>query len=352
MMESILFSICIPNYNYSRFIKATIQSVLDQDYHNFEIIVSDNASTDDSEEVVLAFGDPRIKFLRNKYNIGFSPNLDKATATAKGDYILLLSSDDLMKPGALSCYAELINRYQERGRELVLMSATDVIDEKGNITGYKKAQTGDVINYYSGLNHHIDLEAEMNLLDGRDVLKGLISGTFQPAGQFLTTCFSRKLYQEVGGYNTPMSLYPDAFFSHKLLSKNPVVVYVNRPFFAYRVHSNNNLASINKLANIKHLVDNYLLSLSFSRELLQDLELTDASAKKSFISNVILKPALYSVLGGQAGKALRLLAFGYASFPGLILSQPSFYTTILLSPLTPLFRLGNFLHSRIKQPTR
>ena len=69
------FSICIPNYNYGKYIGDTIQSVLNQTYQNFEIIIVDNASTDDSIEIIKSFKDKRIKLFLNKYNIGFAPNL-------------------------------------------------------------------------------------------------------------------------------------------------------------------------------------------------------------------------------------------------------------------------------------
>ena len=99
--NNIKFSVCIPNYNYEKYIGKTIQSVLDQCYKNFEIIIADNASTDNSIKVVRSFKDDRIIIIKNNYNIGFSPNLDKATENASGDYLILLSSDDLMSLGTL-----------------------------------------------------------------------------------------------------------------------------------------------------------------------------------------------------------------------------------------------------------
>ena len=60
------FSICIPNYNYGKYIGDTLKSVLSQTYQNFEVIVVDNASTDDSLEVVKSFKDDRIKLFINK----------------------------------------------------------------------------------------------------------------------------------------------------------------------------------------------------------------------------------------------------------------------------------------------
>ncbi len=92
------FSICIPNYNYGDYIGRTIASVIDQDDRDFEILVSDNRSSDDSIDVIKGFNDPRIKLHVNACNVGFAGNLDKAASMATGDVMILLSSDDVMLP--------------------------------------------------------------------------------------------------------------------------------------------------------------------------------------------------------------------------------------------------------------
>ncbi|MDO9374442.1 MAG: glycosyltransferase family 2 protein [Ferruginibacter sp.] len=346
-MDSIFFSVCIPNFNYGHLITETIQSVLDQDYSNFEIIVSDNCSSDDSEKVVLAIGDSRIKFFRNNFNIGFSPNLDKATIQANGDYLILLSSDDLMLPGALRMYADNIAQQKGSSQELVLMSSVTIIDENGIENGAKSAATGDVLNYFKA-NKNFDRTLPTNILAGHEVLRALISGTFQPAGQFLSTCYSRNLYHSVEGYNTPMSVYPDAFFSHKILMQNPKVIYVNRALFAYRVHGINNLAQIQTLNNIKSLTDNYVMSQSFPHSLLQTLNLSKQAPQLSFINNIILNPGWYSILRGHAVRGLRYLAFGYASYPAMIIRRPRFYASVLLVPFTPILKLTYIFFKKFK----
>jgi glycosyltransferase involved in cell wall biosynthesis len=93
-----LVSIVITSFNRAHWISHAIQSALNQDYANTEIIVSDNASTDNSEEVILAFcEDPRVKYSRNEQNIGMVGNFNKAFfEIAKGRYILHISSDDYL----------------------------------------------------------------------------------------------------------------------------------------------------------------------------------------------------------------------------------------------------------------
>ncbi|MDI6720940.1 MAG: glycosyltransferase family A protein, partial [Candidatus Aenigmarchaeota archaeon] len=80
-----LVSICIPNYNSERFIKQTIKSALSQSYPNIEVIVCDNASTDNSCNIIKSFG-KKIRRYRNKINIGQNDNLNKCISLSKGKY--------------------------------------------------------------------------------------------------------------------------------------------------------------------------------------------------------------------------------------------------------------------------
>src|SRR5215475_8759854 len=109
-----LFSICIPNYNYQHYIKETIASVLRQDFADFEIVVSDNNSSDDSVASVRGFVDSRISLQINSWNVGFASNLDRAATMARGERMILLSSDDVMGVGALATYARLNAALGER----------------------------------------------------------------------------------------------------------------------------------------------------------------------------------------------------------------------------------------------
>ena len=105
-----MFSICIPNFNYARYLKLTCESVLAQESCNYEIVIADNHSTDGSIEFIkeIAGAHQSIKYVINSSNFGFSGNLEKVTSQATGKYFILLSSDDLMNKGALMRYKKLI----------------------------------------------------------------------------------------------------------------------------------------------------------------------------------------------------------------------------------------------------
>lgn len=96
-----LVSIIMPAYNCEHFIADSIRSVLAQTYTNWELLVVDDCSTDNTAEVVASFTDPRIHYQRNTYNMGAALTRNKALQIAKGHYIAFLDSDDLWAPHKL-----------------------------------------------------------------------------------------------------------------------------------------------------------------------------------------------------------------------------------------------------------
>src|SRR5450759_2852582 len=82
-----LLTIAIPTFNRAGMLKDCILSALSQTYKNFEVIVSDNASTDETQEVLKSFCDRRLRVVRQKTNIGLLPNWNACLAEASGEYI-------------------------------------------------------------------------------------------------------------------------------------------------------------------------------------------------------------------------------------------------------------------------
>ena len=89
-------SICIPTYNGEKFIARTIQSVLDQTFSNFEIIVSDDGSNDKTLEIVRSFNDPRIVRIDSLSKVGAEANWNNSVANARADLVKLVCQDDLL----------------------------------------------------------------------------------------------------------------------------------------------------------------------------------------------------------------------------------------------------------------
>jgi len=96
-----LVSIVLPTYARARLLGHAIRSVLAQTYPNFELIVIDDNSPDDTPEVVRSFGDPRIRYVRNEENLKLPRGLNKGFALARGDYLTWTSDDNLYAAGAV-----------------------------------------------------------------------------------------------------------------------------------------------------------------------------------------------------------------------------------------------------------
>lgn len=106
-----LVSICITNYNYARFLGRAIESVQRQTFTDLEIVVVDNASTDDSVAVVQKYmrDDPRIRLIVNPKNIGVVLNCKRAADEARGMYLVHLDADDwIIDPNALQSQVDML----------------------------------------------------------------------------------------------------------------------------------------------------------------------------------------------------------------------------------------------------
>lgn len=103
------FSIIMPAYNRQREIRRAIQSCLDQDYTDFEIVVTDDGSMDDTAAVVEEFAqkDPRVRLLRHERNRCVCPARNTAAAAAQGEWMITLDSDQSLRPGALTAMSNL-----------------------------------------------------------------------------------------------------------------------------------------------------------------------------------------------------------------------------------------------------
>jgi glycosyltransferase involved in cell wall biosynthesis len=121
-----LISVIIPTYNHAHFLKEALKSVLDQSYTKFEVLVIDNHSTDNTEEMVLSFSDPRIRLLKihNKGVIAASRNL--GISKANGSLVAFLDSDDYWFPDKLKKASSLFHE----GYDVVCNSEVWTTDEK------------------------------------------------------------------------------------------------------------------------------------------------------------------------------------------------------------------------------
>jgi glycosyltransferase involved in cell wall biosynthesis len=111
MMDRIpFFSVCIPTYNRASFLPKAIESVLSQDFTDFELVICDNASNDNTEEVVKNYRDERIRYVRYKYLVSMYANHNRCIDLASSCWLLFVHSDDYIQENSLNKYYQMISQ--------------------------------------------------------------------------------------------------------------------------------------------------------------------------------------------------------------------------------------------------
>ena len=108
-------SVVIPSYNSAQFLPEAIESVLEQSYPHFEVIVVDDGSTDDTKEVCDRY--PKVKYFYQK-NQGHATARNTGLRISTGEYIIFLDSDDCLLPEAIEIGVNHLNRSEEHTSEL------------------------------------------------------------------------------------------------------------------------------------------------------------------------------------------------------------------------------------------
>jgi glycosyltransferase involved in cell wall biosynthesis len=133
-----MISIVIPAYNYGQFLPEAIESVLSQGIEDIEILISDDASTDNTPDVIADYSAryPCIRGERNPVNLGAVPNFNRAVAHARGEYVLVLGADDLLEPGALAALKATLDAHPECG---YVYGRYNVLGEDGRMLALQHA---------------------------------------------------------------------------------------------------------------------------------------------------------------------------------------------------------------------
>lgn len=168
-----LVSIIMPSWNTENYIAETIQSVINQTYTNWELIIVDDCSKDNTDAVVASFNDDRIKYLHNDKNLGAALTRNKAMREARGEWIAFLDSDDLWARDKLD---HQINFMKRNGYSLSF-TEYEKIDEYSRsinvyVSGPEKVNKRKMYNYdYIGQLTMMYSAKEFGLIQIKDIKK-------------------------------------------------------------------------------------------------------------------------------------------------------------------------------------
>jgi len=235
-------SVCIPVYNGSDYIAESIDSVLAQTFKDFELIVCDNCSTDNTEEIVRSFNDSRIRYVRNQKNLGGVGNANRCLELASGEYISIWHHDDCMMPNNLERKVCLLDEHPGVG---FVHSNLVLIDEKNEVVSS---------NIWNEDSRHDYIK------NGIEVFREFLSYLHHGASVFIGAVLARReCYARVGGFSTELPHVEDVeMWLRMALFYN--VACIGTPLVKYRIHPESMSSSFGDYRTIPYLKEHYLVA--------------------------------------------------------------------------------------------
>lgn len=225
-----LVSIGIPTFNRSKQLSIALKNIIDQDYKNLEIIVSDNNSSDDTKLIVSKFDDERIKYHKNEKNIGMHGNFNKCIEIATGKFFLLLSDDDVPSKYLVS---SLIKRIQfDNDIKFAYSKVTFFEDEKP-------------LNRYSQIGPKIET--------GFEFIKANLYG--DRAAFPSASIFRLEEVKAFGGYPQIGNATDFGLILLLCLKNNSLVSFVDEPLLNYHLHKENLSLKENHIDGLDALIE-------------------------------------------------------------------------------------------------
>jgi glycosyltransferase involved in cell wall biosynthesis len=237
-------SVVMPSYNHESYICGSIESVLNQTFRDFELIIIDDGSKDRSAALITDYirKDSRVKAIIHKDNRGIAKTVNDGLEAAGGDYVALASSDDLWMPEKLEKQMEIL---KENGN-VVVWTEADVIDENDNDIGQLWTQR---------------YKAEKRNKNG-DIYFELLLGNFIISQ---STIFRREAVKNIK-YDTSLVYVNDYKFVLDL-SKKYQYRFISEPLIKYRVHSGN-ISSRNSKLWVRDMIRLYIDELKHMGEIM------------------------------------------------------------------------------------
>lgn len=266
-----LVSVIVPNYNHGKFLKQRIDSILEQTYQNFEVIILDDCSPDNSRDIIEQYRNHKkiSHIIYNEINSGSTfKQWNKGISLAKGELIWIAESDDFAEPDLLQKLKSEFDTDAELG---IAYCQSNMVNEKNKVTGSWKFWTEDL---------DAELFEKGFKMSGKEYVEKFIlyKNTIPNASAVL---FKKNLYEMIGGADINILKCSDwiTWIKMLLISK---IVFIPEPVNNYRYHENSVIAMAKK-----NMGDEYVGKYqAFMRISLQNFLQTKVS------KDITLKPIL------------------------------------------------------------
>ena len=284
-------SVIIPAYNHEKYMGASIESVLGQTFKDFELIIINDGSTDNTEREILKYDDSRIIYLSQE-NSGAHNTINKGIDMAKGEYISILNSDDVYHPDRLALCLEYLEAHKDTS--VVITQVEGITGDGTSVTNQKTPQIMAWLDWYRDA---------LALFQTNDFLLSAFAKNI-----LITTSnyFMRKaVFQEAGGFVALR--YTHDWDMLLRLAQFCEIHLMREVLLQYRIHQSNTVLEDDSEAKVKFEV-NWLIARNI-RQLTKDvdlLQLMDSIKKNHYIVSDVLTLLL---MINDASKAKGLLNF-------------------------------------------
>jgi len=243
MEKQPLVSVIMPCYNGEKFIGEAIESVINQTCKNWELIVVDDGSTDNSKEIIRQYciADKRIQYIQHKKNKGIPFARNTGIRASKGEYIALLDQDDKWLSNKLDL--QLDKFYMSKPEIGLVFGNINIIDSYGCLI-------------YKSKNIKINF-AKINQ---RDLVRHLFLNCFIPS---ITVMFKRKCIKEVGGFDENILWGGDDYELWLRLANKFKFAYINKVLGIRRLHRNNYSATERMIRGQMQLIEEVVKKYHF-----------------------------------------------------------------------------------------
>lgn len=259
-------SFIVPCYKLGHLLSDCVESILCQTYRDFEVLIMDDCSPDDTPEVARSFQDPRVTHIRNEPNLGHLPNYNKGIGLSRGKYIWLISADDQLRtPYVLQRYVELMDRHPEVG--FVFCPGVGILDGKEiGLLGYSVHDSQDAI--FEGHRFLLKLLERNTVLAAAGMVRrecyervGVFPLDMPYGGDWFLWC-AFALHYDVGYFAEPMVNYRqhDLSMTNLLRSEDERILMKDDITLPWRIKKECEKAGYNALASscVEFIVRQYL----------------------------------------------------------------------------------------------
>jgi len=296
-------SVCIPTYNTARYLAEAIDSVLAQDFTDYELIICDNASTDATPEICARYTDPRVRYVRFEELTNQAGNFNRCIEEAKGEFITLLHADDYFLTGFL---ADRVSRFDQQPQLGFVFGAVHVVDSEGELISVKSQWKED------------------RFFPSGELFTLLLSGCLicPPSLMVRTKCI-----QKSDAFRTDLTWGHDWEWTLRLAEDTPSC-YVARPFAAYREHDASGTAAIlNAATNGKQ--ERQILKETMARSAVRkDWNGTVRRSAFHSLSRRHMYFADQALLAGRRSITLKNLWYAALADP-FMLTRPTFWALLV-----------------------